>query len=78
MNNECIQKFGKILKRRKSLLTSQWTLMEMAWEVLSLYHAFKNLGKDVRMILNGAVGQRYLFLPGAEKIDIGILKIYLR
>ena len=45
--------------------------------ILSLYHAFKNLGKDVRMILSGAVGQRYLFLPGADKIDTESLKIYL-
>ena len=31
--------------------------------ILGLYHALKNLGKDVRMVLSGAVGERYLFLP---------------
>ena len=74
MKNACIQKFGKILNEKETfLLTSHIDPDgDGIGGILGLYHALKNLGKDVRMVLSGDVGKRYLFLPGAEHITVGI------
>ncbi|MEE2924599.1 MAG: bifunctional oligoribonuclease/PAP phosphatase NrnA [bacterium] len=74
MKNACIQKFGKILSEKDTfLLTSHIDPDgDGIGGILGMYHALKNLGKDVRMVLSGDVGKRYLFLPGAEHITVGI------
>ena len=74
MNTECIEKFGKILKEKEIFLLTSHVDPDGdgIGGILGLYHALKNLGKDVRMVLSGPVGQRYLFLPGADQIRTGI------
>ena len=74
MKNACIQKFEKILSEKETfLLTSHIDPDgDGIGGILGLYHALKNLDKDVRMVLSGPLGQRYLFLPGADQIMTGI------
>ena len=74
MKSACIQKFGKILSEKETFLLTSHVDPDGdgIGGILGLYHALKNLGKDVRMVLSGSVGQRYLFLPGADQINTGI------
>ncbi len=74
MDNASIQNFRAVLNQKKTFfLTSHIDPDgDGIGGMLALYHALSTLGKDARMILSGSVGQKYLFLPGADLITTGI------
>lgn len=74
MNPANLRKFKEILETKHTFFLTSHVDPDGdgLGGILTLFHALKAIKKDVRMILSGPVGERYLFLPGADQIVTGI------
>tara|TARA_B100000674_G_scaffold497363_2_gene530898 strand:+ start:1765 stop:2733 length:969 start_codon:yes stop_codon:yes gene_type:complete len=74
MDTVSIQNFREVLNDKKTFFLTSHVDPDGdgIGGMIALYHALRALKKDVRMILSGPVGQKYLFLPGANLITTGI------